>query len=108
MRLMHFQFGISHVPGKDLSTANSLSRTPTSSSTTSDEAFSHEVAMFIALVMQHLTVTKSRLHQIAQLQEEDETCKQIPQYIVLFARMARETLTQWRNCSLRTSLCPEG
>ena len=80
MHLMHFHFGISHIPGKDLFTADALSRTPTSSSTTSDKAFSHEVAMFVALVMQHRPVTESRFRQIAQLQEEDEMCKQIRQY----------------------------
>ena len=36
--------------------------------------------MFVALVMQHLPVMESRLHQMAQLREEDEMCKQIRQY----------------------------
>ena len=82
MHLMHFHFGISHIPGKDLftCTADALSRTPTSSSTTSDEAFSQEVAMFVALVTHHRPVTESRFRQIAQLQEEEEMCKQIRQY----------------------------
>lgn len=77
MHLMHFQFAISHVPSKELYTTDALSDAPTSSSTTSVDDLSHEVAMFVALVMQHLPVTESRLHQIAQLQEEDEMYKQI-------------------------------
>ena len=65
MHLMHFHFSISHISGKDLFTADALSHMPTSSSTTSDEAFNHEVAMFVALIMQHRRLTESRFCQIA-------------------------------------------
>ena len=62
---------------KELSTADTFSRAPTTSSNTSDEEFSQEVATYVVLVVQHLPVIESWLHQIAQLQVVDETCKQI-------------------------------
>jgi len=44
MRLMRFYFTISHVPGKDLSTADTLSRSPVKGSSFTDEQFKQEVA----------------------------------------------------------------
>ena len=38
LRLMQYHFGITHVPGQSLITANTLSRAPASSSTPSDSA----------------------------------------------------------------------
>ena len=46
MRLMRFQFTISHVPGKDLSTADTLSRAPVRASSFTDEQFNQEVTAF--------------------------------------------------------------
>ena len=62
---------------KELSTADTFYRAPTTSSNTSDEEFSQEVAVHVVLVMQHLPVIESWLYQIAQLQVVDEMCKQI-------------------------------
>ena len=80
MRLMRFQFSISHVPGKELATADALSRAPTSSTTESDDQFCQEVNSYVRLVMEYLPFAEDRLRKIAQLQEEDDVCKQIKQY----------------------------
>ena len=80
MRLMRFQLSISHIPGKDLATADALSRAPTSSSSHPDDLFQQEVDSYVHLIMEHLPIAEPRLRQIAQLQEEDEVCKQIKQY----------------------------
>ena len=80
MRLMRFQFSISHVPGKELATADALSRAPTSSTNESDDKFRQEVDAYIHLVMENLPFAEDRLRKIAQLQEDDEICKQIKQY----------------------------
>ena len=47
MRLMRFNFTITHVPGKDLSTADALSRALISSPTFNQELSSDEVDAYI-------------------------------------------------------------
>ena len=80
MRLMRYQFSISHVSGKDLHIADTLSRAPTSQSTPSDDQFCHHVDNFVHLVTGSLPVTEERLQQISRLQDKDEVCQQLKQY----------------------------
>ena len=80
MRLMRYQFSISHVPGKDLHIADTLSRAPTSQSTPSDDQFCHHVDNFVHLVTGSLPVTEKRLQQISRLQDKNEVCQQLKQY----------------------------
>ena len=40
---MHFSYTVSHIPGKDLTVADTLSRAPTELSDISDEEFQEEV-----------------------------------------------------------------
>ena len=80
MRLMRFKFTISHVAGKDLVTADALSRAPATSFTPDDEKFKQEVDAYVNLVLQNLPATEKRLEEIKKLQEEDEVCKQIKLY----------------------------
>jgi hypothetical protein len=77
---MRFEYTIFHVPGKDLTAADALSRAPMPSSNTSDELFSKELDAYVQVVMQHLPVSESCFHQIAKLQGEDEVCQRIRQY----------------------------
>ena len=71
MRLMPYQFSISHVPGKDLHIADTLSRAPTSQFTPFDDQFCHHVDNFVHLVTGSLSVTEERLQQISRLQDKD-------------------------------------
>ena len=80
MRLMRYQFSISHVPGKDLHIADTLSRAPTSQSTPSDDQFCHHVDNLVHFVTGSLPVTDERLQQISRLQDEDGVCQQLKQY----------------------------
>ena len=43
LQLMHFSYTVSHIPGKDLTVADTLSRAPTEFSDISDEEFQEEV-----------------------------------------------------------------
>jgi len=43
LRLMRFKFTVSHVPGKNLVVADTLSRAPVSSGIADDEEFQQEV-----------------------------------------------------------------
>ncbi len=80
MRLMRFTYTISHVPGKNLTIADTLSRAPTSSSTTADDKLDSEVQAFVNLVMESLPATEKRLQQIREAQQQDEVCQKVKQY----------------------------
>ena len=80
MRLMRYQFSISHVPGKDLHIADTLSRAPTSQSTPLDDQFCCHVDTFVHLVTRSLPVTDERLQQISRLQDKHAVCQQLKQY----------------------------
>ena len=80
MRLMRFTFTISHTPGKDLTIADTLSRTPTAIALNADNQFIQDVELFVNTVMSCLPATEKRLIEIMQKQEEDTVCKQLKQY----------------------------
>ena len=80
MRLMRFTFNISHVAGKDLVTADTLSRAPSRQSTEEDKNSEKEADAYVRLVIQSLPSTEKRLQEIKALQEEDEVCKQLIRY----------------------------
>ena len=80
MWLMRYQFSISHVPGKDLHIADTLSRAPTSTNTPTDDLFCQQVDHFVHLVTESLPITEARLLQIAQMQEQDAVCQELKEY----------------------------
>jgi hypothetical protein len=51
MRLMRFDFSISHVAGKDLNIADTLSRAPVENMSQSDTDFENETKAFMDVVM---------------------------------------------------------
>ena len=80
LRLMRFNFTVSHVPGKDLVVADTLSRAPVSSGVTDDEEFQQEVEAYINLIVQQLPASEHRLKEIMARQQEDDTCKTLIKY----------------------------
>ena len=80
MRLMRFNFTISHVPGKYLSTADALSRAPISNTTPRDQLTSEDVDAYIQMAVQSLPATESRLESVRSHQESDSVCKQDVSY----------------------------
>ena len=77
LRLMRFTFDICHVPGKNLTSSDALSRAPVSSSTPEDTALQSEVTAFIAAVKNSLPATDQRLSLIQSHQAGDEVCSQL-------------------------------
>ena len=71
LRLMRFNFTVSHVPGKNLVVADTLSRAPVSSGVTDDEEFQQEVEAYINLTVQQLPASEHRLKEIMARQQED-------------------------------------
>ena len=78
---MRFNFTITHVPGKDLSTADALSRAPISSPTFNQELSSDEVDAYIHVAIKVFQLyTESRLEAVRAHQGEDWICKQVAGY----------------------------
>ena len=77
---MRFDFSIAHVPGKDLCTADTLSRAPAVGPSTSDQTFQQEVQAFLDVVTENLPATDNRLSEIRSLQEQDPICQQLKQF----------------------------
>lgn len=80
MRLMRFCFTISHVPGRDLSTADTLSRAPTSASTAEDHLLQEESDAYIQYTLQNIPETGNGLAEIRRQQEKDEVCRKLVTY----------------------------
>ena len=80
MRMMRFLFTISHVPGKDLAIADTLSRAPASTPTAEDESLQHEVTSYVKFVVEHLPATEQRLEEIRECQRTDKVCQQIAEF----------------------------
>ena len=78
LRLMRYSYTISHVPGKQLTVADALSRAPICSS--SDDNFSSEVEAYINLVVQSVPATATKLQAIRDAQAADEVCQKLFDY----------------------------
>jgi len=78
--LMCSNFTVSHVPGKDLVVADTLSRALVSSGTADDEEFQQDVEAYINLTVQQLPTSEHRLKEIMAKQQEDDTYKTLIQY----------------------------
>lgn len=80
MRLMRFSYTISHVPGKDIATADVLSRAPVNS--TADGLSEEEVNLYADSVIASLPATEKRLGEIQTHQDNDDILRQLKQYCV--------------------------
>jgi len=80
LRMMRFNFTISHVPGKQLTIADMLSRAPTESPNVDDYKLEQESQAFVNTIVQSIPATEQRLQQIKEAQQQDIACKQIAQY----------------------------
>ena len=80
LRLMRCQFNIVHVPGKNLITADALSRAPTDVSSVADSAVEQEVDAFMAAVTDSLPATDQRLQDILTELQDDPICMTIESY----------------------------
>ena len=79
LRLMRYTFDIIHVPGRELYTADTLSRAP-QSTTTETNILEQDVAKYVNMIVQGLPASDTRLAQIRQHQQEDEVCRKIISY----------------------------
>lgn len=82
MRLLRFQYSISHVPGKSLTTADALSRAPINQEQQSGLQ-EEEIALYAHSVLSEIPASDRRLEEIRERQEEDEVCRQLTAYCQL-------------------------
>ena len=81
MRLMRYSYRIVHVPGKDLCTADALSRAPLYQSLTKDEKqLNAELNLYVSHVIDCLPTTERRLQEIRLHQDEDEICSKLKEF----------------------------
>ena len=74
MRLMAFSYTIEHVPGKNMSTADTLSREPLKEP---DQQLQDDVYLFVNQVLETIPVSETRRDEIRSHQEEDNICCEV-------------------------------
>ena len=77
---MRYNFTIRHIPGKELVTADTLSRVPTNTATRRDHEFQAEVSACLAAATDALPVTDKRLKEFRSFQEQEFVCRSIAEY----------------------------
>jgi transposase InsO family protein len=80
MRLMRFDLSISHVAGKDLNIADTLSRAPVENISQSDTDFENETKAFVDVVMSNLPASQNRIELIKTESAKDEICRNLISY----------------------------
>ena len=80
MRMMRYNFTISHVPGQELTIADTLSRAPVSTASVADQSFQSETTAYVNLVVETLPATEKRLKEIKEHQEKDTVCQKLVEY----------------------------
>ncbi|KAL6490042.1 hypothetical protein MHYP_G00003870 [Metynnis hypsauchen] len=81
LRLLRFCYDIQHVPGKNLITADTLSRAPLSDALTqADQQLEKDVQVFVDTIVASLPVSEARLKQIQEAQAADNTCQKVKHY----------------------------
>ena len=79
LRLMRYSYSIVHVPGKELCTADTLSRAPVTNPS-EDDSLKPAVEAFVSMVISSIPATTTRLEEISAEQKKDETCKTVRKF----------------------------
>ena len=77
LRLMRFSFTIVHVPGKDLNTADTLSRAPIKEAPNTQELQKEDVKAYVDMMVNSLPASKDKLQLLRNQQADDRDCSQL-------------------------------
>ena len=77
LRLSRFDYSISHVPGKLLYTADTLSRAPVASTCSAHIQEEAQTEFFASALVSTLPASQDRLDEYRTAQQEDNTCRQL-------------------------------
>ena len=80
MRLMRFNYQIVHVPGKNIETADALSRAPQSEISEAEKQFLEDTNVYINSVITSMPASPGRMQELKVHQEQDELCQAIIHY----------------------------
>ncbi|KAL5491281.1 hypothetical protein EMCRGX_G016538 [Ephydatia muelleri] len=80
LRLMRFKYTISHIPGKELVIANTLSRAPSNEVYQEEKEFRAEIQAYVDLVVRNIPTSEPKMLEIKQAQQKDEICQKVIQY----------------------------
>ena len=80
LRMDRFDFSITHIPGKLLCTANTLSRSPVVKTGPNSVAFEKEIESFIEAVIATFPATKKCLQVYLDAQQKDPICSTLMKY----------------------------
>ena len=77
MRLMKYSFHIHHVPGKELVTADTISRAPIRKPPTEiDKRLTEDWSLYVANIFKNLPASERKLEEIRLHQQDDGICMQ--------------------------------
>ena len=78
---MRFSYKIDQIPGKQICTTDTLSRTPNSEPDKADTDLQTEVNDFINIVMENIQATVEKLQKIKSYQDEDRVCQRTKKFV---------------------------
>ena len=81
MRLMKYSYNIVHIPGKELYTADTLSRAPLDKPLSeADQQLNKDLSLYVLSILDNLPATEKQLENIRLHQDEDEICRKLKQF----------------------------
>jgi transposase InsO family protein len=80
LRLARFSYSIGYVPGKNLYTANTLSRSPISDTVNELQLEEEETELLVQMQIDNLPASKGRLEEYHLAQAVDPTCSKVSNY----------------------------
>lgn len=90
LRMMRYQYTIRHVPGKDLNTADFLSRSPLPNTENKNE-LQDETEAYINMIVNNLPASDKRLQEIRKHQEQDSIVQKWKNEILSGRRKRKST-----------------
>ena len=95
LRLTRFDYTIHHVPGKELYTADTLSRAPTAQSKNDDAVLLEEIEACVGSVVESLPATEQRLDVYRHAQTQDSVSQQLKLYAIRDGPLKQLLVKNW-------------